>query len=308
MRLVHDPFVHGITTIVMKRFDLEAFCTLVQKYRVVFAHVVPPVLLALSKDPIVSKYDLSSLKMLSSGAAPLTWPLTEAVNKRIGVAVKQAFGLSETSPTTHSQEWGDWSKFRGSVGRLLPNQELKYLDLSGDEVAPGRAGEICISGPNVFQGYWRNKSATENAFTKDGFFKTGDIGLEDEHGNLYITDRAKELIKYKGFQVAPAELEGILIGHSKVVDAAVIGVWMEEEATELPKAYIVLAPSAWDESHRAVEREAQDWIASRVASHKRLRGGVEVVQAIPKSPSGKILRRMLRDATSKSTEKVRAKL
>jgi len=185
---------------------------------------------------------------------------------------------------------------------------MKYLDPYGQEVAPGSEGEICIRGPNVFKGYWQNESATENAFTDDGFFKTGDIGCEDDKGNLFITDRAKELIKYKGFQVAPAELEGILTSHPKVVDAAVVGVWKDSEATELPKAYVVLTPSAGKQDGAKTARDIEGWMAKHTAHHKRLRGGVEFTDAIPRSPSGKILRRVLRDQAAWKGKKSQAKL
>jgi 4-coumarate--CoA ligase len=263
----------------------------------------------LTNDPIVQQYDLSSLQMFSSGAAPLSWDLTRKVYARIKVPIKQAYGLSETSPTSHSQEWKDWNVYPGSAGKLLANCEAKYINEDGNPLEVGSTGEICIRGPNIFQGYWRNPEATAHSFDAEGFFKTGDIGHEDEHGNIFITDRAKELIKYKGFQVAPAELEGLLNTHPRVRDAAVIGVYREDIASEVPRAYLVVDEEAMSEAEKDnLGEEIQEWIAAKIAYHKRLRGGVVFVAEVPKSPSGKILRRVLRDAAKQQCERARARL
>lgn len=293
----------------MAHFEIEAFCAMVQKHRAIFAHVVPPVLILLANEPVVARYDLSSLQMLSCGAAPLSWDLTQKVYRRIKVPIKQAYGLSETSPTSHSQEWTDWDVYPGSAGKLMANQQAKYVDPDGNVVRAGETGEICIKGPNVFLGYWKNPAATATSFDEDGFFKTGDIGHEDVKGNIFITDRAKELIKYKGFQVAPAELEGLLNTCPGVRDAAVIGVYMEELATEVPRAYLVVDRDVGNEQGRAsLDQTIVEWVKARVAQHKRLRGGVVFVKAIPKSPSGKILRRMLRDQANREQKPSLAKL
>ncbi|KAE8443558.1 hypothetical protein EG329_001720 [Mollisiaceae sp. DMI_Dod_QoI] len=241
--------------------------------------------------------------MITSGAAPLTKELIYAVHNRLGTEVKQAYGLSETSPVTHMQL--KWDKGLGSNGPPLPNQICKFMSPDGHEVAPGQEGELWISGPNVFLGYHNNPDATAACKTADGFFKTGDIGYEDEEGNMYITDRVKELIKYKGFQVAPAELEGILASHELVVDVAVIGVEDEGRASEVPLACVVLREGV--EGSEEVERMIVDWLAERVASHKRLRGGVVWIDEVPKSASGKILRRVLKEQM-KDKFKIKAKL
>jgi 4-coumarate--CoA ligase len=224
----------------MPKFEIEKFCQIIEKYKVTFIYLVPPVLLLLSKHPAISKYDLSSLRMVNSGAAPLTRDLIEAVNKRFPLPIKQGYGLSETSPTTHTQPWKDWNRTIGSVGKMLPNMTAKYIDEKGEEVPAGETGELALKGPNVFKGYLNRPELTKDCFTSDGYFLTGDIGHQDTDGNFYITDRVKELIKYKGFQVAPAELEGILVGHPQVDDVAVIGIYSEEQASELPRAYIKL--------------------------------------------------------------------
>lgn len=172
----------------------------------------------------------------------------------------------------------------------------KYISADGKELGPGIAGELWLSGPNIFKGYWKNEAATKDAITDDGFFKTGDIGFQDDKHNFYITDRVKELIKYKGFQVPPAELEGKLMENELVDDVAVIGVNDEEQHTEVPRAYIVAAKQG--KSSEAGEAEAKaivEWMDKKVASHKRLRGGIVFVGEIPKSASGKILRRLLKE-------------
>jgi 4-coumarate--CoA ligase len=276
----------------MPKFDLEDFCKFIQELKITFAYVVPPVVLLLGKHPVVSKYDLSSIRMMNSGAAPLTKELVETVHDRLKVPVKQGYGLSETSPTTHTQPWEDWNKTIGSVGKLLPYQTAKYMSANEKEMPVGEVGELWIKGPNVFKGYLNNPDGTAHALTSDGYFKTGDVGFQDSNGNFYITDRVKELIKYKGFQVPPAELEGILLSHPKVMDAAVIGVYDKDQATELPRAYIV--PKDGLRKTEAEAKDITDWLGGKVAHHKKLRGGVRFVDEIPKSVSGKILRRLLK--------------
>jgi 4-coumarate--CoA ligase len=167
----------------------------------------------------------------------------------------------------------------------------KIMSLDEKEVATGVSGEIWLKGLNIFKGYLNNPKGTANAFSSDGYFKTGDIGHVDEQGNFFITDRLKELIKYKGFQVAPAELEGVLASNPKVNDVAVIGLYDAAQATEIPRAYIVPAEGVL--RGKETEEEIAMWLATRVASHKRLRGGVRLVDVIPKTASGKILRRVL---------------
>jgi acyl-CoA synthetase (AMP-forming)/AMP-acid ligase II len=289
----------------MPKFDLPAFCTHIQTHHITFAYVVPPVVLMLGKSPIVSNYNLSSIRMMNSGAAPLTQELVSAVWDRLKIPIKQGYGLSETSPTTHTQRWQDWQTTIGSVGLLLPNQTAKYMSAEEVEVPAGQTGELWIKGPNIFMGYLNNPTGTANALTSDGYFKTGDVGHQDENGNFFITDRVKELIKYKGFQVPPAELEGILLSHELVDDVAVIGVYDESQATEVPRAYVV--PKKGTSKGR--EGEIVGWLAERVAGHKRLRGGVRFVDEVPKSASGKILRRLLKERAAKEEKEVgKAKL
>ncbi|PMD39642.1 acetyl-CoA synthetase-like protein [Hyaloscypha variabilis F] len=305
--LIHQAMHAGLTLIVMSKFDLAKFCSHIQTHRITFVYVVPPVVLQLGKNPIVDQYDLSSIRMMNSGAAPLTKELVEAVYSRLKIPIKQGYGLSETSPTTHTQPWETWRKYIGSVGRLLPNQTAKYMSPDEKEVPAGETGELWLKGPNVFLGYLNNPEGTKNALTPDGYFKTGDVGHQDAEGNFYITDRVKELIKYKGFQVPPAELEGILISHPDIDDVAVIGIDDKEQATEVPRAYVV--PKKGVEAGKATEKRIVEWLDSKVASHKRLRGGVRFVDVVPKSVSGKILRRVLKEMAKEEESKgVKARL
>jgi 4-coumarate--CoA ligase len=290
----------------MPKFDLEDFCKFIQEIKVTFAYVVPPIVLLLSKHPTVDKYDLSSIRMMNSGAAPLTRELVEAVHSRLGLRVKQGYGLSETSPTTHTQPWEDWNRTIGSVGKLLPFQTAKYMSADEKEMAVGEVGELWIKGPNVFKGYLNNPEGTAHALTADGYFKTGDVGYQDKDGNFYITDRVKELIKYKGFQVAPAELEGILVSHPGIDDVAVIGVYDKDQASELPRAYVV--PKGGLGKGEKEAQEIIEWLGAKVAHHKKLRGGVRFVDEIPKSISGKILRRLLKVKAQEEEDGKKAKL
>lgn len=290
--LIHQAIATGFELVVMPKFELDKFCSHVEKNKITFSYVVPPVVLALAKSPVVDKYDLSSIRMMNSGAAPLTRDIVEALYQKRKIPVKQGYGLSETSPTTHSQRWEDWKDHIGSVGHLLPNQLAKYMNEKEEEVPVGETGELLIKGPNVFLGYLNNEEGTKNALTSDGYFRTGDVGYQDDKGNFYITDRIKELIKYKGFQVPPAELEGLLLGHEDIDDVAVLGIYNKEQATEVPRAYVV--PAKGVKGDKETETKIAEWLATRVAGHKRLRGGVRFVDEIPKSAAGKILRRVLK--------------
>lgn len=297
---------NGWQLIVMPRFDIDKACQLIQDYKITYAYVPPPVVLALGKHPAVSKYDLTSIKLLNSGAAPLTHELTEAVWNRLKIPVKQGYGLSETSPVTHTQLPDEWAKFAGSVGKLVSNMEAKIVDENGKEVPEGEEGELWVKGPNVFLGYLDLPDKTKDTFSEDGYFKTGDIFKRDKYGNYYCVDRLKELIKYKGFQVAPAELEGILVSHEDIADACVIGVENHAEATEVPRAYIVLSPG--QERTEAKAKEIAEWLAKQVAPYKKLRGGIKFIDEVPKSAAGKILRRVLRDQAKQEERKEGAKL
>jgi len=277
----------GATVVTMPRFDLEEFLTLLQDHKVTRAYLVPPIILALAKHPVVEKYDLSNLEVIMSGAAPLGQDLQEAAQGRVGSVVMQGYGLTETSPVTHMNPDEEGQGKPGSIGPLIPNTEAKYVDpVTGEELGAGETGELCIRGPQVMKGYLNNAEATKNSIDADGWLHTGDIGYADTDGYFFLVDRLKELIKYKGMQVAPAELEAVLLSHPAIVDAAVIPV-PDEEAGEIPKAYVVLKEDV-------VEADIMAFVAERVAPHKKIRR-VEVTDEIPKSASGKILRRVLVD-------------
>lgn len=197
-----------------------------------------------------------------------------------------------------------WNKPSGSVGKLLASISMKVMD--GDhEVPPGKEGEIWIKGPNIFKGYYKNPKATADAIT-DGWFRSGDIGYIDNDENIFLTDRFKELIKYNGFQVAPAQLEGLLLGHPAINDVAVIGVYSEERVTELPRAYIV--PAHGHTASRDLEKVISVWFHEKVAPYKKLRGGIRFVDEIPKSASGKVLRRVLAEQAKNEKGTKKAKL
>jgi acyl-coenzyme A synthetase/AMP-(fatty) acid ligase len=255
------------------------------------AFVVPPIVLLLVKSPKAKEYDLSSLQLLITGAAPLSKELSESFYDVHKIKIKQGYGLTETSPVTHLGITEDIVP--GSCGVLLPNIECKLISEDGQEVVGYNTnGELCVRGPNIMKGYLHNKEATDAVFDQDGYFHTGDIANVDENGNFYIVDRVKELIKYKGFQVAPAELEAILLTHPLISDAAVIGVYSEDEATELPIAYVVTQQNVQHTDE--LSEEIKNFVDGKVAPHKRLRGGVIYIDKIPKSISGKILRRELK--------------
>lgn len=277
--------VHGATIVNMTRFDLEHYLEQIQRYGVTYLHLVPPIVIALAKHPLVDKYDLSKVKWALSAAAPLGGPAAEAFTARLGAPLIQAYGMTEVSGATHVGSSVPGKIKPTSGGSLLPNLECLVVDpASGEAMDRGQQGEIWVRGPVIMQGYLGRPDATAFTVDAEGWLHTGDVGYVDADGDIFIVDRVKELIKYKGLQVAPAELEAILIGHPAVADAAVIP-HPDEEAGEIPKAYVVLrVPTAPD--------EIMAFVAERVAPHKKIRL-VEVIESIPKSASGKILRRML---------------
>ena len=276
----------GATVVTMPRFDLEQFLGLLQKHRVTTGYLVPPIVLALAKHPLVDRYDISSLRNVMSGAAPLAESVARAAAARNDMLVRQGYGLTETSPVTHTNTPQKETRIT-SVGTSLPNTEWRIVDVdTGADAPTGELGEVCIRGPQVMLGYLNNSEATRAMIDPDGWLHTGDIGRADADSYLYVVDRLKELIKYKGFQVAPAELEAAVQSHPAVADAAVIPS-PDEEAGEIPKAFVVLREGA-----AATADEIMAHVAERVAPHKKVRR-VEFIDVIPKVPSGKILRRQL---------------
>jgi acyl-CoA synthetase (AMP-forming)/AMP-acid ligase II len=290
--LLNMTLHHGCTLVTMPRFDLQTFLQALQEHKVTRAYVVPPIILALAKHPDVDAFDLRRLRCINSGAAPLGAEVQGALAKRLGCIVKQGYGLTETSPVTHTNP--DDGVRLGASGLLIRNTEGRIVDpASGADLGAGERGELWVRGPQVMKGYLNDPSATRATITPEGWLRTGDIGYVDADGFLFVVDRLKELIKYKGMQVAPAELEALLLTHSAVADAAVIGS-PDAEAGEVPKAFVVLKGEATPDDLMA-------FVAERVAPHKKIRL-LEIVEQIPKSPAGKILRRLLVESERRARE------
>ncbi|MEU2119434.1 AMP-binding protein [Streptomyces sp. NPDC016459] len=292
--LMNAPLRQGATVVVLPRFELDTFLGAVQKHRINGLYVAPPIVLALAKHPAVADYDLSSLEYIVSAAAPLDAALAEACSARLGLPpILQAYGMTELSPGTHVVPLDAENPPPGTVGRLLPSTEMRILSLDdpSKDAAPGEDGEIAIRGPQVMKGYLGRPDATAAMIDADGWVHTGDVGRVDADGWLFVVDRVKELIKYKGFQVAPAELEALLLTHEGVADAAVIGV-TDADGTEIPKAFVVRQPAA----PGLTAEDVMAHVAARVAPYKKIRA-VEFVDGVPRAASGKILRRELRDRT-----------
>jgi 4-coumarate--CoA ligase len=282
----------GASLVTMPRFDLEAMLSHIQAHRVEKLFIAPPVAIALAKHPLVDAFDTSSLKVVLSAAAPLGADVGEAVSRRLGgCAVIQGYGMTELSPVTHAVPHR--TPRPGSVGITAPNTATRIVDPETlQDCATGEEGEVWIRGPQVMLGYHNRPEATA-AMMRDGWLRTGDLGVVDEDGYLFIRDRLKELIKVKGFQVAPAEVEARLLALSGVADAAVIGV-PDEEAGERPMAFVVRQPEGGITEAGIIEALRAD-----LAGYKVPRS-VVFVDAVPKSASGKILRRVLRDRVAEA--------
>ncbi|MCP4045899.1 MAG: 4-coumarate--CoA ligase family protein, partial [Gammaproteobacteria bacterium] len=281
----------GGTVITMPRFDLDIFLRLAQDHKSINLWIVPPVAMALARHPAVDDYDLSCVEMIFSGAAPLGAELSHEVGKRLNCLAVQGYGMTELSPVCHLMPQSE--PRAGSVGLTIAGTSCRIVNLeTGEDMNIGEEGEIWIKGPQVMKGYLDNPQATARMIDTEGWLRTGDVGYFDKDQYLYIVDRVKELIKYKGFQVAPAELEAVLINHPDVADAAVIGI-QDDEAGELPMAFITANKGA-SPSLDAIQAH----MGEHLASFKQVRR-VELVETIPKSASGKILRRLLREQITK---------
>ncbi|MDK3019043.1 AMP-binding protein [Pseudodonghicola flavimaris] len=275
----------GLVT--MPRFDLEQFLELTCKFRTPRLWIVPPVALALAKHPLVEKYDLSFVEQVNSAAAPLGADVAEAMGARLGTNATQGYGMTELSPVSHISPQGHGKP--GASGVTISNTECRIVDpATGQDLPLGEDGELWVKGPQVMKGYLNNPKATAETIVEDGWLRTGDIGHFDEDGYLYITDRLKELIKYKGFQVAPAEVEAEILTHHEIADVAVIGV-PDEDAGEIPMAFVVPAPGA-----EPTLETLQGYLEGRLSHYKQIRR-MRIVSEIPKSAAGKILRRLLRE-------------
>ncbi|MET9445771.1 4-coumarate--CoA ligase family protein [Streptomyces cinerochromogenes] len=291
--LMNAPLRHGATVVVLPRFELETFLAAIETHRITGLYVAPPIVLALAKHPVVSRYDLSSLKYVISAAAPLDARLALACAERLGLPpIGQAYGMTELSPGTHVIPLDRLREApAGTVGRLIAGTEMRIVSLDdpGKDLGPGEPGEILIRGPQVMKGYLGRPDATTAMIDPDGWLHTGDVGHVDPDGWLFVVDRVKELIKYKGFQVAPAELEALLLTHPGIADAAVIGAY-NDDGNEIPHAFVVRAPTA----DGLTENDVLLYVAERVAPYKRVRR-ITFIDTVPRAASGKILRRQLRE-------------
>lgn len=288
--LMNGMLAQGSTIITVPRFDLEQVLGLIQEHKVTRFFVVPPIVLAFAKHPLVDNYDLSSLKQVFSGAAPLSAELAAEAGARISCEVVQGYGMTEMSPVSHLTPPGGFKP--GTSGVTVPNAECRIVDpATGEDQGVGGEGELWVRGPMVMKGYLNNPEATAATIDADGWLHTGDVAIIDADGHVSIVDRVKELIKFKGFQVAPAELEALLLTHPAVADAAVIGI-PDEEAGEIPRAFLVLKPG-----QEVTAEEITAFTKDKVATYKVIHD-VVFTDAIPKSASGKILRRLLRDQSA----------
>ena len=291
-RFCHYPIFLNGDAVMLPTFTMQAMLQAIVHFRIEELILVPPILLRLTRDPVVNQFDLRNVKRWTSGAAPISPEVLKSLEQRFPwTGFRQGYGATEAAciaaqPPTHY----DW-KYGVSVGMLLSNTVAKVVDARGNELGPGQTGEILAKGPQVAMGYLDNKKATTDSFGSDGFYHTGDAGYFDDEGLIYIKDRIKEMIKVKGFQVPPAELEDLLLGHEIVDDCAVIS-RPDEYAGELPKAYVVLksdVPMTDVAGHSLLE-----YVREKKARYKWL-AEVEFTDKIPKSPAGKLLRRVLQE-------------
>ncbi|MDX3644126.1 4-coumarate--CoA ligase family protein [Streptomyces sp. MB09-02B] len=291
--LMNAPLRLGAAVVVLPRFDLEGYLAAIAEHRITHLYVAPPIVLALAKHPAAERYDLSTVQHILSAAAPLDARLAAACSARLSLPpVVQGYGMTELSPCSHLVPLVQAATAPpGTVGKLIAGTEMRIVSLDdpGKEVGVGEPGEIVIRGPQVMKGYLGRPQATADMIDTDGWLSTGDIGHVDTDGWLYVVDRVKELIKYKGFQVAPAELEALLVTHPGIADAAVIGHY-GDDGNEVPHAFVVRRPTA----HELSEGEVMMYVAERVAPYKRVRH-VTFIADVPRAASGKILRRELRE-------------
>ncbi len=284
--LMNGLIANGVTTVSMPRFDMVEALQAVQELKITRFFAVPPIVLGLAKHPIVDQYDMSSVRQIFSGAAPLGAELAAEAGDRLGCEVVQGYGMTELSPVSHCTVEGDYRA--GTSGVTASNTESRLVDPdTGEDQGVGGRGELWVRGPQVMKGYLNNDEATAATIDADGWLHTGDIAVIDDAGHLTIVDRLKELIKFKGFQVAPAELEALIITHPKVADVAVIGI-PDDEAGEVPKAFVTPV-----DGETVTLEEIQELVGAHLVSYKQVKV-LEVIDVIPKSAAGKILRKELR--------------
>ncbi|KAI1296149.1 acetyl-CoA synthetase-like protein [Xylaria venustula] len=295
VHIMHFPLVINAEVIMVPVFTMERMLATITEYQIPEILVVPPILIRLVRDPIVTKYDLRCIKRISTGAAPVSEEILQLLKEKFpGSGFKQGYGMTEScSCITAHPPWAYDYRYAHTVGTIVASTEVKVMREDGTEAGVGEPGEILARGPQVVMGYLNNVKATRETFDADGFLHTGDQGVIDSEGFITITDRIKELIKVKGIGVAPAELEDLLLGHAAVEDCAVLAI-PDERTGERPKAFVVVK-----QGHRADRATGLDiitYVEKNKARHKWIKE-IEFIEEIPKSPSGKILRRVLRDRT-----------
>ena len=283
--MMNNGIYKRATVVTMPKFDLAEFLRIISEHRVDRVFIAPPIAVALAKHPMVEQYDIDCVDIIFSGAAALDADLGHKVAKRLNCTVFQGYGMTELSPVSHAMPEDKPDMDLSSIGVALPNIECKLVDPETGEEGP--RGELWVKGPNVMREYLNNEQATNDTVDSDGYLHTGDIATVTDEGVFYIVDRVKELIKYKGYQVPPAELEALLLTNDSIADAAVIGI-KDSEGEEIPKAFIVK-----QEGVSLSEDDVMSFVAERIAPHKKVRA-VEFIDQIPKSGSGKILRKDLR--------------
>lgn len=291
-----NPFYMGGTTYWMQKYDFDSFIEYQRRYRPTVQMSVPPIWLQVAKSPKVTDH-FDNCRVACTGAAPMGGELAREIGRKLGKGktwVSQFYGTTETCGSITGADW-EFLDETFSVGAIFPNVRLRLVNENLRDVEPGQPGEVLVNGPIVCQGYHNRPEANQSSFV-GGFYRTGDVGIYKD-GLVYIVDRLKELIKYKGLQVAPAELEALLISHPKINDAAVIGI-RNEEAGEVPRAYVVAKPGAQVQGEEII-----DFVRENLSSHKQLRGGVVFIDEVPKSASGKILRKDIRQWAVNETPK-----
>lgn len=292
----------GVKVYVMRKFEYAAFLEVIQRFKITHLQVAPPIIVMLARRPETKKYNLSSLKYIMCGAAPLSRELQNEVSGRFGFRITQGWGMTETT-CAGMHVPGGANDDSGSTGLLDPNTEGKLIDDDGNEVTDfGVPGELFVRGPQMCMGYWRNEKATAETLN-DGWLRTGDVAQVDERGWFWIVDRKKELIKVNGLQVAPAELEAVLLEHPAIADAAVVGITVRDE--EFPRGYVVLQD---DKKGKVTPEEIQEWVKPRVAKHKHFVGGIAFVDEVPKLASGKIIRKLMREWAKKAVPEMEGRI
>ncbi|KAF9890114.1 hypothetical protein FE257_006275 [Aspergillus nanangensis] len=289
----------GYYVCLVPSFDLDTYCRLLQDKQATLARLVPPVALMLAENPIVQKYSYSTLEYFSCSAAPLKPLVASKLQKRFPhVSLCQTYGCTELSSCVSQSGVRDKDAPLVSGGSLLANMKVRFIDDHCHDVKSGEPGEICVSAPSIMMGYKDNEAATQEAMLEPGWYRTGDIGYLDAKGYLIIIDRIKDVIKYKGFQISPTELEEIIGQHPSVADSGVTSVWDDSEATEIPQAFVVPVSGTFTSERAGLAKEIQDMVAAKVAGYKKLRGGVRFIDQLPRNPTGKLLRRELRQKAS----------